>query len=78
MSVTDAGKILSENGFPDEIKVFAFVFLTAVAFGAAWTVNAMIEKRNERMLSVLHDIENRFRRIKFRMYCKTGTRTTGR
>lgn len=57
MSVTDAGKILSENGFPDEIKVFAFVFLTAVAFGAAWTVNAMIEKRNERMLSVLHDIE---------------------
>lgn len=57
VSVTDAGKILSENGFPDEIKVFAFVFLTAVAFGAAWTVNAMIEKRNERMLSVLHDIE---------------------
>lgn len=49
VSVTDAGKILSENGFPDEIKVFAFVFLTAVAFGAAWTVNAMIEK-----LSLIH------------------------
>lgn len=55
---TDAEVILSGNGFPDEFKLFVIVFLTIIAFGATWTVDAMIKKRNAKMLSVLRNIEN--------------------